>query len=147
MRIDGETHANEAMMASSLQNAPKKLAATPTPAKPARKKNVVPDGIDLRDRVYSPSLAVVPVQMLAPQVDIPVLDQHETSACTGFALATVIFHLQARANRDKSVTQVSPYMLYSMARRYDEFPGDPNADTGSSLRGRNEGVVQAWSLR
>jgi hypothetical protein len=30
-------------------------------------------------------------------------------------------------------------MLYSMARRYDEFPGDADADTGSSLRGAMKG--------
>jgi len=31
-------------------------------------------------------------------------------------------------------------MLYSMARRYDEFPGDPDIDTGSSLRG----AIKGW---
>jgi hypothetical protein len=30
-------------------------------------------------------------------------------------------------------------MLYSMARRYDEFPGNPSADTGSSARGAMKG--------
>ena len=36
-------------------------------------------------------------------------------------------------------THVSPYMLYALARRYDEFEGE--ADAGSSLRGRLEGLV------
>jgi hypothetical protein len=30
-------------------------------------------------------------------------------------------------------------MLYSMARRYDEFAGQPGVDSGSSLRGAMKG--------
>ncbi len=104
-----------------------------------RLRNVVPDSIDLRDRPYMPSVTVVPTEMLAPHVDIPVLNQRDTSACTGFALASVIYHLQRRAKRKAAECPVSPFMLYSMARRYDEFPGDPTADTGSSLRGAMKG--------
>lgn len=126
-------------MTSSLHTA-KKQTSKPTPkANPAHKKNVVPDSVDLRDRIYNPSVTLVPSEMLAPAVDIPVLDQKETSACTGFGLASVVYHLQFRSKRERVVTPVSPYMLYSMARRYDEFPGDPNADTGSSLRGAMKG--------
>ena len=126
-------------MTSSLRNASKQTREPAAKTKPARKKNVVPDSIDLRDRAYSPSVTRVPSEMLAPEVDIPVLDQKQTNACTGFALASVIYHLQFRSKREKVVTPVSPYMLYSMARRYDEFPGNPNADTGSSLRGAMKG--------
>jgi hypothetical protein len=104
-----------------------------------RLRNVVPDSIDLRDRQYMPSVTIVPAEMLAPDIDIPVLNQRDTSACTGFALASVIYHLQRRAKRKAAESPVSPFMLYSMARRYDEFPGDPNADTGSSLRGGMKG--------
>src|ERR1700743_11660 len=114
-------------MTASLRNAKKQTSALPAAAKPVRKKNVVPDSIDLRDRVYLPSVKAAPSEMLAPQVEVPVLNQHETSACTGFALPILIYHLQFRAKREKTVTPVSPYMLYSMARRYDEFPGDTNA--------------------
>ena len=46
---------------------------------------------------------------------------------------------QHTAKRSPALCSVSPYMLYSMARRYDEFPGDPAADTGSSLRGAMKG--------
>jgi len=105
----------------------------------ARKKTVVPDAIDLRDLLFQPSITVVPKQMIPPNRNIPILDQHETNACTGFALASVIYHLQYRAKRKRDLLDVSPYMLYSMARRYDEFPGDPIADTGSSLRGAMKG--------
>jgi hypothetical protein len=104
-----------------------------------RLRNVVPDSIDLRDRPYMPSVTVIPAEMLAPDIDIPVLNQRDTSACTGFALASVIYHLQRRAKRKSAECPVSPFMLYSMARRYDEFPGDSSADTGSSLRGAMKG--------
>jgi hypothetical protein len=103
------------------------------------KRNVVPDSIDLRDRPYQPSVMLIPAEMLAPSIQIPVLNQKATSACTGFALASVIFHLQYKAKREKVPQPVSPFMLYSMARRYDEFPGDPTKDTGSSLRGAMKG--------
>lgn len=102
-------------------------------------RNVVPDRLDLRDRVYMPPVAVVPELALAPKTDIPVLDQRQTNACTGFALASVVYHLQHAAKRKHKDCCVSPYMLYSMARRYDEFPGAPDIDTGSSLRGAMKG--------
>lgn len=103
-------------------------------------RNVVPDRLDLRDRPYMPPVAVIPGQRLEPKFDIPpVLDQGQTNACTGFALASVVYHLQRAAKRNPAECRVSPYMVYSMARRYDEFPGDPDADTGSSARGAMKG--------
>ena len=103
------------------------------------KRNVVPDRIDLRDRPYLPAVGIIPGTSLDPVTDIPVLFQRSTNACTGFALASVLFHLQRAAKRDLAQCSVSPYMLYSMARRYDEFPGDPTVDNGSSLRGAMKG--------
>jgi hypothetical protein len=117
----------------------KKVTKKPDPRASWPRRNVVPDSIDLRDRPYMPSVMMIPAEMLAPGVDIPVLNQQTTSACTGFALASVIFHLQWKAKREKTPQPVSPFMLYSMARRYDEFPGDPTKDTGSSLRGAMKG--------
>ncbi len=108
-----------------------------TPAIP--KRSAVPDRLDLRDRIYMPSVAVVPGVTLAPKTNIPVLNQEQTNACTGFALASVVYQLQHRAKRKQLDCCVSPFMLYSMARRYDEFPGDPGVDTGSSLRGAMKG--------
>ena len=104
---------------------------------PFLKRNVVPDRLDLRDRLYMPPVAVVPDLALDRKANIPVLDQGQTNACTGFALASVVYHLQHTAKRKR--VHVSPFMLYSMARRYDEFPGDPDIDTGSSLRGAMKG--------
>ncbi|MDD2915269.1 MAG: C1 family peptidase [Gallionella sp.] len=103
------------------------------------KRNVVPDRIDLRDRPYQPTVAVIPGASLEPKTDIPVLFQGDSNACTGFSLASVIYHLQHTAKRNPAQCGVSPFMLYSMARRYDEFPGDSTADTGSSLRGAMKG--------
>lgn len=103
------------------------------------KRNVAPDRIDLRDRPYLPTVAIIPDSVLEPWTTIPVLNQRNTNACTGFALASVLYHLQHSANREPALYSVSPFMLYSMARRYDEFPGDPKADTGSSLRGAMKG--------
>ena len=102
-------------------------------------RNVVPDRLDLRDRLYMPPVAVVPDLALDSKTDIPVLDQKKTNACTGFALASVVYHLQHAAKRKQKDCCVSPFMLYSMARRYDEFPGAPDIDTGSSLRGAMKG--------
>lgn len=116
---------------------PKAPFLTSQPIK--RTKNVVPDAPDLRDRIYAPPVMVVPKERLDPNYDPPVLNQHDTNACTGFGLATVLHYLQASAKRPARDCAVSPFMLYSMARRYDEFPGDPTADTGSSLRGAMKG--------
>jgi hypothetical protein len=74
---------------------------------------------------------------MAPTRRLPILDQGDTSACTGFALASVVNFL-LREHRDPKSRPISPFMLYSMARRYDEFPG-ATADTGSSLRGAMKG--------
>ena len=111
----------------------KKFGAAASPI-----RNVVPDRLDLRDRVYMPPVAVVPGLTLAPKT-IPVLNQKQTNACTGFALASVVYHLQHTAKRTHLDYSVAPFMLYSMARRYDEFPGDPDVDAGSSLRGAMKG--------
>jgi len=108
-------------------------------AKASPKRSAVPDRLDLRDRVYLPPVAVVPGVTLAPRINIPVLDQEQTNACTGFALASVVYQLQHSAKRKQMDCRVSPFMLYSMARRYDEFPGAPDVDTGSSLRGAMKG--------
>ena len=108
------------------------------------RRNVVPDKIDLRDRPYLPPVAIAPQPVFEPKARIPVLNQGDTNACTGFALASVLYHLQHTARQTQSMRKtaqlpVSPFMLYSMARRYDEFPGNPQADAGSSLRGAMKG--------
>jgi hypothetical protein len=109
-------------------------------AKKPLKRNVVPDRLDLRDRPYMPTVRLAPPRELntLKTIKTQVRHQGETSACTGFALAAVIDLLLTRNGR-KRETPVSPFMLYNMARRYDEFAGF-KADDGSSCRG----ALKAW---
>jgi hypothetical protein len=113
--------------------------------------NALPDPFDERDLEYRPRL-----QPLPPAVDQRtlagryVMFQHGQS-CTGHSVATLINAVLARAAVDQSTNQpgsqpsgervfphVSPYMLYRLGRRYDEFEGEE--DAGSSLRG----VFKGW---
>ncbi len=61
-------------------------------------RNVVPDSVDFRDRPYRPAVAFAPRPRLPapPAPHRPRLHQRDTSACTGFALATVVHVLTAR---------------------------------------------------
>lgn len=106
-------------------------------AKKRRKtvRNVRPDAVDFRDLPFRPNIALPPQAELFPGKPLPVKNQEQTSACTGFSLSLVVEHLLRAAKRD--APPISPYMLYSMARRYDEFPG--SKDEGSSLRGALKG--------
>ena len=104
-------------------------------ARAKRVRNVRPDALDFRDLPFRANVAVAPQPQLFPAIRLPAKDQGETNACTGFALSRVVEHLLRRARRPAAT--VSPYMLYSMARRYDEFPG--SKDEGSSLRGALKG--------
>lgn len=110
-----------------------------------------PDRLDFRDLRYS-----APLRSLAPQYPpapllaqlLPsyvqaklVLDQGRQGACTGFGLAAVINYLlwtrQLEAGQAPALTSVSPRMLYELARRYDEWPGERYE--GSSCRGALKG--------
>jgi pimeloyl-ACP methyl ester carboxylesterase len=121
-----------------------------------------PDRPDIRDRVYAPPLRSLPTQF-PPERWIHayfdeytqrglILDQGQEGACTGFGLAALINYLQFRhfaeerfaaKQRNQSFTladpqRVSPRMLYHLARRYDEWPGEDYS--GSSCRG----AVKGW---
>lgn len=102
-----------------------------------KKRPALRDVPDIRDRLYEPTLRALPATLPAPRPTV-VLDQGEEGACTGFALAAAINHLMAtNANRAKHKRRVSAHMLYAMARRYDEWPGEDYE--GSSLRGALRG--------
>ncbi|MBX9606730.1 MAG: N-acetylmuramidase domain-containing protein [Gammaproteobacteria bacterium] len=103
------------------------------------KRNVRPDAVDLRDWEYRPSIALSPRDALMPLDPRRMKQQADTNACTGFALATVIEYLLERSARPAE--EISGYMLYSMARRYDEWSEDETEDSGSSLRG----ALKGWS--
>jgi len=108
----------------------------------ARKFDARPDTVDLRDRVYQPTLQILK-QAIDNRDGIPkILDQGSEGACTGFALAAVVNYLNfnslsSREQNKKSFTGVSPWMLYAMARRYDRWPGEDYS--GSSARGAMKG--------
>lgn len=98
------------------------------------------DSIDFRDRMYLPALVEVPP--CRPLDDyckarVPVLDQGKEGACTGYGLATVVNYLLRTRTREPSDIVASADMLYRLARRYDEWPGE-NYD-GSSARGAMKG--------
>lgn len=122
----------------------------PATTKPlGRRLDARPDRVDFRDHEYRP-----PVRSLPPRwpdeaalarhfpryvKDGRVLDQGTEGACTGFGLACVVNYLRwSRALDAKNVPAlVSPRMLYELARRYDEWPGE--AYDGSSCRGALKG--------
>jgi len=95
--------------------------------------NAVKDLPDIRDRMYEPALIRVKDEIKPPEVSA--LDQGSEGACTGFGLAAVINLLNRRRDR---ITRVSPRMLYEMAKKYDEWPGETYE--GSSCRG----AIRGW---
>ena len=120
-----------------------------------RQLDARPDRPDIRDRIYSPPLRLLPPQYPPPewisgfldeycQLGL-VLDQGQEGACTGFGLAALINYLQFRHYKEEqhgerqatTPQRVSPRMLYHLARRYDEWPGEDYS--GSSCRGAMKG--------
>lgn len=99
-----------------------------------------PDTLDFRDSMYAATLVEVPMHVPLGDylaLGLPVLDQGSEGACTGFGLATVVNYLLRRRRVLPDATPVSPRMLYDLARRYDEWPGQDYS--GSSARGAMKG--------
>ncbi|MEW6684066.1 MAG: C1 family peptidase [Nitrospirota bacterium] len=96
-----------------------------------------PDRVDVRDWFYQPRLIPLPDQLINCDLVPEILDQGAEGACTGYALAAVINFL---LHQRKVVRRVSPRMLYELARRYDEWPGEQYE--GSSARGTMKGWVR-----
>lgn len=113
------------------------VAAAPAEARLPAQRLVRADALDLRDWLYRPRIGQPPPASLVPGRLRPVSSQGRSSACTGFALATVIEYLLDRAGRP--VEAISGHMLYDMARRYDEWADNDAQDQGSSLRGALRG--------
>lgn len=116
------------------------LATGPAGNKVERKLTARRDTLDFRDRMFQASLIEVPTHI--PLTDylahgVPVLDQGQEGACTGFGLAAVANYLLQRRRVIPDKTPVSARMLYEMARRYDEWPGE--SYSGSSARGAMKG--------
>ena len=105
--------------------------------------NALPDPFDELDLRYRPKLQMLP-RWLDGRSGQGVMKQ-EGQSCTGHAVAALINAVTSLppaatpAEEAPAAPQAhaSPYMLYRLARKYDEFPGD--ADVGSSLRGALKG--------
>ncbi|MFT5391009.1 MAG: pimeloyl-ACP methyl ester carboxylesterase [Gammaproteobacteria bacterium] len=96
--------------------------------------SALPDIPDYRDRMYEPTLEQLCDTLPVPE-DLAILNQGIEGACTGFGLAAVINGLHQSRGTD---VNVSARMLYEMAKRYDEWPGEEYA--GSSCRG----AIKGW---
>jgi hypothetical protein len=99
----------------------------------------VSDKADSRDVLYvAPNRTVkreISIEMLRGTLSI--LDQGSDGACTGFGLAATIH--RAMTLMWGTFIEVSPWMLYSIAKDHDEFSGREYA--GSSCRG----ALKGWS--
>jgi hypothetical protein len=98
------------------------------------KLNATDDAPDFRDLAYRPALRTLPYELPVPN-GLSILDQGREGACTGFGLAAVINMQNKLRGRDYTV---STRMLYEMARKYDEWPGEKYE--GSSCRG----AIKGW---
>ena len=110
-----------------------------------------PDRYDFRDAPYRPPVRSLPHQWPSDEQaarffttyarDGLILDQGNEGACTGFGLACVVNYLlwtrHVTSGAKAGFTNVSARMLYELARRYDEWPGERYE--GSSCRGALKG--------
>ena len=107
--------------------------------------NAKPDPYDFRDLEYRPVLQPLEPSVHADRKDaaFTVLTQ-EGQSCTGHAVAatinTVLTRGAQRFPAPPKVEAVSPYMLYRLARRYDDLSGE--ADVGSQLRAAFKGWLR-----
>ena len=115
--------------------------------------DVRPDRMDLRDLPFRPPLISLPPRYPADNIVstyLPeytrlklILDQGKEGACTGFGLAAVVNYLrfvrelELQGKIPEKLESVSPYLLYELARLYDEWPGEDYE--GSSCRGALKG--------
>lgn len=107
---------------------------------PERVLDARPDSVDFRDRMFVPTLVEVPEEIPLSSyraLGAPILDQGREGACTGFGLAAVANCLLSTREIYPSVDEVSARMLYEMAKRHDEWPGEEYS--GSSARGAMKG--------
>ena len=133
------TKANESAPKTTRPEASERREAEPQVSASEKMDRVLdafPDRIDVRDWFYQPRLSPLPDQLV--NIDrVPfILNQGAEGACTGFALAAVVNFLLAGRGIKR---QASPRMLYEMARRYDEWPGE--GYEGSSARGAMKGWI------
>ena len=119
---------------------PKKKSSSRTVSLANRQLDARPDTVDFRDKMYESTLIEVPQSIALAEYKrkrVPILDQGQEGACTGFGLATVANYLLRCRRVKPDKVSVSPRMFYEMAKRYDEWPGEQY--DGSSARGAMKG--------
>ncbi|SDP44083.1 C1 family peptidase [Desulforhopalus singaporensis] len=109
----------------------------PTPEIAGEKRilNARKDMPDIRDRIYEPALLQLQ-QKIDNRYDCAILNQGTEGACTGFGLAAVINLLNCQ--KRNLTFRASPRMLYEMAKKHDQWPGEDYV--GSSCRG----AIRGW---
>ncbi len=110
-----------------------KVVRTVKAAGESRVLNVLPDTPDPRDLSYQPALGQLKDEI--SNIGGKVLDQGSEGSCTGFGLAAVINILSMRRGE---AFEASPRMLYEMAQKHDQWPGEDYE--GSSCRG----AIKGW---
>lgn len=108
---------------------------------PCAKCDVPPDTVDDRDFTYSARPITVPAQLtVAPfrKAKVPVLDQGDSGASAGCAVATAANYLLRSRGLPADSTSVSPWMIHELARRFDDVAGRHSAQVG--LRS----ALKAW---
>jgi hypothetical protein len=137
-----------AATAPASERATKRIAAKLKRPRKGKDSLTRKDAVDLRDRVYMPPPVSLPpffpsvedFHYLRRYTDAKlILAQGREGSCTGFGLTCVINYMRwIKANTPDNMESVSPRMLYTLARRYDEFDGE-NYE-GSSCRG----AIKGW---
>lgn len=114
-----------------------KPARKPSPERrPGRRRDARRDSMDFRDLIYRPALIALAPRLVPERRRLVILDQEDQGACTGFGLAAVVNFLEWERNPARP-RRVSPRMLYEMALRHDQWPGQDYE--GSSARGAMKG--------
>lgn len=113
-----------------------KIINTVNVASVERILNVRRDLPDIRDHIYEPALIQLKQGIDNRQYVTKILDQKTEGSCTGHGLAAVINMLNAMPGKDGFMS--SRRMLYEMAKKHDEWPGEDYE--GSSCRG----AIQGW---
>lgn len=103
--------------------------------------NASVDMPDSRDWLYRAPPVRLKSSMKKP-VNLAILDQKSEGSCTGFGLAAVINYLNHQRGMKRNI---SARMLYEMARKHDEWPGEEYA--GSSCRGAIKGFANMGVCR
>ena len=103
-----------------------------------RRRPVKADRVDLRDWYYRPNITQAPPLVLMPRSPRAIANQgqHERLPASRWRRRSV-----SARSCGASVERISGPMLYSMARRYDEWTDNDQTDEGSSLRG----ALKGWS--